>query len=236
MEQIVFYWVGKELKIPSLLVSSARMVYGKNINIIQLSDYNTGMVSGVDKIIRGENSGHILLDRVKLYCEIETEKKTTIFLDADSLLIQKLKLNEFSKGYHLLKRESGGSSLINHQWPEYYPEFIGKTFEEVMPFLIGVVIICHQKNFFTKLYKEFYKLHKRFHRWYGDQIALKNLFDLEPRKFEIIIDGWAHVVSLNKDGSLDITTLNHTKILTFKGNTKNYIGPVLEKLKKNYDK
>ena len=89
MEQIVFYWVGKELIIPSLLVNSARMVYGKNINIIQLSDYNTGMVSGVDKIIRGEYSNQINLKNNSLI--------TNHITKFEDNKIKKIKMEESSR-------------------------------------------------------------------------------------------------------------------------------------------
>ena len=232
MEQIVFFWVGKKLSIPEFLVNSIRILYGKKIKIIQLSDENTRKIHGVDEVLRNSITGNLMTDRLNLYSLVKTENNLTIFLDADSLLIQKLKLNDFANGYHILQRETDSLSFINDNWPEYYPEFVEKTFKEIMPFLFGVIIINYQKSFFKELLLICNELPKRFHRWYGDQYSLKKLYDKNPEKFNLIKDNWVHVVSLNKDGNVDIKTSNYTKILTFKGNTKKYIKNVLESLKK----
>tara|TARA_B110000008_G_C16799543_1_gene496123 strand:+ start:179 stop:886 length:708 start_codon:yes stop_codon:yes gene_type:complete len=230
IEQVVFFWIGKNLDIPSLLVKSINFFYEKNINIIQLSDKETKKVQGVSKVIRKPIKGKLMVDRLYLYSFVDTEDRLTLFLDADSLVIKKLNLDDFSNGCHLLERNMKKSSIINHTWPETYPEFNNKSFQEMMPFLFGIIIINRHKNFFNEVLKILLKLPERFHRWYGDQYSLVKFYNKNRKQFSKITEDWAQIISLNKQGGININASRNTKVLTFKGNTKLFIKPVLEKL------
>ena len=105
MDQIVFYWTGERLEIPCFLVKSIRLIHNQKIKIIQLSDDNTPKVENVDKIIKLKLPKDIMLARLKAYSFIETLKNRTFFCDADSILLNSLQLNKFSKGIYLAKRK-----------------------------------------------------------------------------------------------------------------------------------
>ena len=225
MEQIAFFWVGENIDIPSFLVKSTRLVYGKNVKIIQLSDKSTSRINGIDQIIRSEITNNMMVDRVNSYSVVETFTNRTLFVDADSIVLNKLNLDKYSDGIHIIKRRA--DFKINYNFPEYYPEFVNKNFCEVMPFLFGAIVINKNDNFFLELLAILKKLPSRFHRWYGDQYSLKKLYDVNPNKFQFIKNDFLYIVELDVIKEKKYLTLNKSmKLLTFKGNTKQCMGPI----------
>ena len=91
---------------------------------------------GVDEILRDELPNEIMLARLKAYSLINNQN-TTLFLDADSLIINKLKLPDFNKFKAFLVRRDDQTSILNHNYPEYYPEF----FNQKMIFFIYEFVI-----------------------------------------------------------------------------------------------
>ena len=174
---IVFFWIGKEIKIPQVLVHSVRLVMGDEINVIQLTNNETDEVEGVNKVERFDLSNQIMIARLEAYSQYLPETENTFFCDADSIFINKFKLPENnSKKIFLSPRQEDFN--ISHTFPEYYEEFIGKTANEVMPFLFGAILaIGNQQKIFKEILNIAQNLPDRFHRWYGDQYALKKYID-----------------------------------------------------------
>ena len=46
MDQIAFFWVGENVRIPSILVESINTVYESDVQIYQLTDMSTPSVIG----------------------------------------------------------------------------------------------------------------------------------------------------------------------------------------------
>ena len=178
MDQIAFFWRGEDTTIPEYFVKSIKIRNLNNIKIIQVSDTKAKKIEGVDILIDKDLPKDLMSARLKAFSFVETLNTNTIFCDADSLLINKFKLSNFSPGYYLMKRE--GNFIINHLFPEQYPEFKNKFVLDVMPFLFGAIIICKKENFFINLLKICNNLPPRFHRWYGDQLSL-HIFYLDNK-------------------------------------------------------
>ena len=115
---------------------------------------------------------------------------------------------------------------INPYYPEHYPEFEGKMIDEVMPFMFGAIVIRGKNNIFDGLLRKCLKLPVRYHRWFGDQVALAkavaagtvNYSVLNPHIYLNIVSSVPmehHVRQLIDQG---------VQMLTFKG-------PTLEKMK-----
>ncbi len=219
MNQIVFFWKGENLSIPEFFVKSIKKKALKKYSIIQISDYDTNKIEGVDKYINANLPNDIMTARLKGYSLVETKNKKTIFCDADSLMISDINFSKFNTGYHLMRRQN--NSLINHLHPEYFPEFKNKYFMDLMPFLFGAIIICKKDNFFIDLYKICMKLPLRFQRWYGDQISL-NIFYLDNKsKFRFFDQhNYMHIIDKkNNNPKKTINSLIDQKVpfVTFKG-------------------
>lgn len=230
--QFAFFWVGNDISIPSALVDSIRFTYGDEAYIYQLSDKKTEPIKGVNEIIRDELPNEIMLARLKAYSLIKTQN-TTLFLDADSLVIQKLKLPDFNKYRACLVKRDDQTSILNHNYPEYYPEFFNQKIIDIMPILFGLIVTPDGGKLFDELFKNALKLPDRFHRWYGDQMAMaqewiknkENYLLLKQEEYLFVTR-----TSLNK-AQLEDLIKNGVKIITFKGpHSKQFIPETLKEL------
>ena len=230
--QFAFFWVGNDISIPLALVNSIRFTYGDEAYIYQLSDKKTESIKGVNEIIRDELPNEIMLARLKAYSLIKTQN-TTLFLDADSLIIQKLKLPDFNKYRACLVKRDDQTSILNHNYPEYYPEFFNQKIIDIMPILFGLIVTPDGGKLFDELFKNALKLPDRFHRWYGDQMAMaqewiknkENYLLLKQEEYLFVTR-----TSLNK-AQLEDLIKNGVKIITFKGpHSKQFIPETLKEL------
>ena len=220
MNQIVFFWIGENLAIPEYFVKSIKKTALKKFKIIQVSNFKTNKIKGVDSIIQADLPKDIMTARLKAYSLVDTKGKNTIFCDADSLMVCDLNLSDFERGYYLMRRKN--NSLINHFFPEHYPEFKNKYIMDVMPFLFGAIIIIKKENFFNHLFNICLKLPPRFHRWYGDQISL-HIFYLDNKSLFLFFDQqkYMHIIDkkeTNTEKNFNFLREQKIPLVTFKGN------------------
>jgi hypothetical protein len=227
---IVFFWVGKNISIPKSLVHSIRLVMGEDVNIVQLTDHDTEEISGVTSVKRYELPEQIMLARLEAYSKYEPDTEEVFFCDADSIFINKLSLPK-DKEQKIFLTPRQQDFKINATYPEYYEEFVDKTAKEVMPFLFGAIAIRdNQQIFFKELLNICLKLPNRFHRWYGDQFALKKYVD----------DGFERYTNLDTNIYLSVlrdqltpqylknALDSNVQLITFKGpNSKIYLEQAL---------
>ncbi|QDC46565.1 hypothetical protein FIT71_06100 [Candidatus Methylopumilus universalis] len=213
--QFAFFWVGQNISIPSLLVKSIRISFKNEAFIYQLTDNQTPYIEGVDKTIRGALPKDIMLARLKAYSNLKTDKPTC-FLDADSLVLQKFSLPDFNQYRAFIIKRLDQTSLINHNFPEFYPEFINQKFFDLMPIFFGFIATSNGGVFFKKLLANAKKMPARFHRWYGDQMSLAEEWRKKESDFLVLSQNeYLFIVKENIDLSLLIN--QNTKIITFKG-------------------
>ena len=230
--QFAFFWVGNDISIPSALVDSIRFTYGDEAYIYQLSDKKTEPIKGVSEIIRDELPNEIMLARLKAYSFIKTQN-TTLFLDADSLVIQKLKLPDFNKYRACLVKRDDQTSILNHNYPEYYPEFFNQKMVDIMPILFGLIITPDGGKLFDGLFKIALKLPDRFHRWYGDQMAMAQEWIKNKENYLLLKqEEYLFVTRTSlKKAQLEDLMKNGVKIITFKGpHSKQFIPETLKEL------
>ena len=230
--QFAFFWVGNDISIPSALVDSIRFTYGDEAYIYQLSDKKTEPIKGVNEIIRDELPNEIMLARLKAYSLIKTQN-TTLFLDADSLVIQKLKLPDFNKYRACLVKRDDQTSILNHNYPEYYPEFFNQKIIDIMPILFGLIVTPDGGKLFDELFKNALKLPDRFHRWYGDQMAMAQEWIKNKENYLLLKqEEYLFVTRTSlKKAQLEDLMKNAVKIITFKGpHSKQFIPETLKEL------
>jgi len=181
---VAFFWVGDNNEIPTILVKSIRLVMGDDINIVQLTNNITRAVDHVDSVRRYNLPNQIMIARLMAYSNFESETQYTFFCDADSIFINKLIIPDGNKENILLAPRQQ-DFIMNHNYPEFYEEFVGKRASEVMPFLFGAIITKgNQQFFFKNLLDICISLPLRFHRWYGDQYALSQIIKRGFNKYE----------------------------------------------------
>ena len=168
---IVIFWVNKESSIPQLFVNSIRDLMSNNIDIIILTDKKTPEIKGVNNIFRYDLSEYIMLARLESYRNFKHSYERILYADADSLMISPIVFPKNNKNIYLTLRKYDG--IINHKFPENYPEFKNKKMSEMMPFLFGAIITFDdQSNLFQTLLDICEELPERFKKWYGDQVSL----------------------------------------------------------------
>ena len=221
-DQIAFFWVGKTIATPTLLVKSIEHVYGKNKpSIYHLTDNITPEIDGVTKTIRNNLSKDIMLARLEAYSYFPFNNKQTFFCDADCLILNRLNLSKLNENIYLTIRSE--NSLIN---PEGYPEFENKTFIDMMPFLFGAMALKNGKQFFENLLSICKDLPLRFHKWYGDQYSLKLYHDQTNFKYNVLdINKYLYITKHEIDLKLLFDLIQKdVKMITFKGpGTKKFI-------------
>ena len=114
-----FFWVGEDISIPRFLVQSIRSIYGEDATIFQLSDSTTPPISGVTEVLRKNLSKYLMLARLEAYALVETNNPTC-FLDADSLLINKIELPPFANHEAMLVEREDKTNFINFNYPFFF--------------------------------------------------------------------------------------------------------------------
>ena len=235
-DQIAFFWVGSDNEIPTFLVNSINLVYKKKVKIFHLTNYTTRKVNGTTKTIRLNLSENLMVARLQAYKNFPYNNNLTFFCDADSLFTQKLNLFELSENIYLIKRSE--NFLMNHNWPELYPEFVNKHSIEIMPYLFGGMALRDGKKFFSEILKICFDLPTRFHRWYGDQYALKIFIEKNKPKFDLLPTSThlkiVRLIVTEKD--FYVLFEDKVKMITFKGpHTKKFINESSNNLINFYD-
>jgi len=214
--RIAFFWVGDDIAVPEYLVRSVRLVAGIDFEIIQLSDLTTPVVPGVSGISRHALSDSIMVARLQAYSYLEWSSNFTYYCDADSIFISRPIVDSNSD---ILLCPRIDNFKINPRYPEYYPEFEGKMIMEVMPFMFGAIIARGKNNIFSSLLKKCLKLPARYHRWYGDQVALAKAVGAGNFTYSII-DPYIYLNVMSGIPTREhIVTLidNGVQMITFKG-------------------
>lgn len=231
MLQLVFYWTGDDITIPSILVKSIKSSNNNDLKIIQISDYSTKEIDGVNKILRIKKTENILMDRLSGYSEIETKNNQTIFFDADTIVLSKLDLNNYEPGAYLYRRTK--TALFNKKYNHLYPELANKQIIETMPFLAGIIFIIYEYNFFKDLYISSKNLSVNLKKWYGDQILIQQYHEENSSNFNYIESSLFNVIERQPGSKIQLDLRNKYLAVTFKGITKKYIEQVFNALNDN---
>ena len=180
LNAIVFFWVGPDVSIPTLLARSIRTAFGPDFNIIQLSDRSTPRVEGVTTQKQLKLSPHIMVARLEAYAALSITAPT-LFLDADMLVLRPFDLPPLAENeVGVTIRGKRDTVPFSVQDCAAFPEFAGKNIHDFMPYFYSFVYVRSPVLFVRQL-NALRKLPKRFHRWYGDQVTLKSELDTSGR-------------------------------------------------------
>ena len=193
--------------------------------IIQISNKEDRNISDIDeKIIFDFKSATFMFNRLESQIAVLEKFGPTIFLDTDMLVNKDLSaIFDRLLNNDIVFTQRKNNFYLNDTFQNIkFPEFTNKTANEVMPFnggFLGVSNIAVQK----KLLQIYSELPSKFHYWYGDQVALKKLYDAKEFKISLLDSNYNYNVK-------DIS--NYDKnicIYHFKGRFKKLINPFYEK-------
>ena len=183
----VFLHIGAQWQFPDLLVRSIR-AFHKDAEIIQCTDHDTLAIDGVDAVSRFDGDPKKLMTfRLGSFAALN-RRDPAIYVDADMLCVQSLDPATILAGCDVAVcgREYGLSILIN---PEFrgmdFSEHGDKTFGQVYPY-VACATISADGLFWADCLANLNALHPKFHRWYGDQEAIRNVVNSGRYRFTVL--------------------------------------------------
>ena len=231
MKNIAFVSLGNQSKeCADILVKSIRK-NNSNCRIIQISTEKDRNVIGTDeKLIFDFKSATFMLNRLESQIVIVEKYGPTVFLDSDMLVNKDLNevFNLLKKNDLIITERKNNFSVLDtffikeHGASIKFPEFTNKTINEVMPYN-GGFIGAGNTSVLKKLLQLYSDLPSKFHFWFGDQVALKKIYDAKEFKILVLDSNYNYSVK-------DIS--NYDKnicVFHFKGEFKKLINPFYDK-------
>jgi lipopolysaccharide biosynthesis glycosyltransferase len=161
---IGFLYVGNASPIPEIMVASVRAAMPA-ARIVQMTDLDTGKVTGVDDVIRKPWDRKFLMPYRLLHLK-DFPAANVIFLDADVVVQKDLRplfLDEFDVG--LTYRDETDPSL--RKSPQAY---------QMMPFNTGVMLSRPSgRQFWLEAHQACIAMTEDRQSWFGDQLAIKEV-------------------------------------------------------------
>jgi hypothetical protein len=172
----VFLHVGFDLTMPTLLVRSLRTVHGQ-AEIIQCSDQSSPVVGGVDAVHRiAGDTGNLMTFRLASFAGLN-RSCPAFYLDTDMLCVKPLDPEASLDGCDVAvcSREFNRDDRLNLRFKGLdLSEYAGKTLGEVYPF-VACATVSRSGSFWADCLANLGALNPKFHYWYGDQEAIRNV-------------------------------------------------------------
>ncbi len=178
MTTFVFLHVGND-PVGELLVQSIRRS-NPNSRLIQCADPLTGQVTGTTDIYRHDGDiSNLMTFRLQAFSALGLQEPA-IYLDTDMLVLTKLDSEVILSGADVAccERSFGRDSLINTSFRGMnLSEYKGKTLNEVYP-ILAAFTVTRTSSFWSVCSDRLQELDKKFHFWYGDQEAIRDVAGL----------------------------------------------------------
>lgn len=172
MIAVGFLHVGKISKVAQVMVASVKRVMPA-AKIVQMTDYDTKPVTGVDEIIRKRYDGRFLMPYRMLHLQDFPEPQA-IFLDTD-IVVRKDLTPVFDEDFDV--------GLTIRLGPIIDPNGVDVTKE--MPYNTGVMFSKQAgKPFWAGAHRYCLSLPEEEREWWGDQISVKATADTSSLKLK----------------------------------------------------
>ena len=212
----VFFHVGPAIEQPSMLVRSIQRT-NPGALIIQCSDAATAKIDGVTQIERSAgNPQNLMTYRLSAFATLGLSKPA-LYLDTDMLVLQPIDPEALLGEREVMMCRRDFDCSLPHSGAMRgveFPEHRGRPLGEVYPY-VACATISRNADFWASLLDIIHTLDERFHRWYGDQEAMRiwaqransgTFGELPESEFGCLLD---------KTNNFD-----QTKILHFKGHIR----------------
>ncbi len=175
----VFFFVGKDIGQPCVLVNSIRLAQ-PDAKIIQCSDSATPEIVGCDHVHRTLNCSdkrQLMLERIEAFKSLGL-LTPAVYIDTDIIWLRPLNiLDRLSDYWAVVCQRSFYAETIFKSTQSHgvsFPEHESKTIGETFP-ILACFTISASYHFWEELSEVLYALPDRYRTWYGDQEALKIL-------------------------------------------------------------
>jgi len=173
-----FLYVGVDTTAPSILVRSIR-AHNPEARIIQCSDRDSPEIAGVDRVFRLNKHGpKLLMMTFRLQCFAQLDiAEPTLFLDADMMCLASLDPAGILRDNDVAvcEREFETMLAFNLKFMDLdFGEYAGKVLGEIYPY-VACATITKSGSFWSDALELLLGMHPKFHSWYGDQEAIRDL-------------------------------------------------------------
>ena len=174
MTNIVFMHVGQDTQLATIMARSFRL-HNPGARIIQVSDYGSPTIEGTDDVFRRRpRDNNIMLFRMRCFSELPIGAPTW-FLDTDMLCNRPLEIQADPPMASVCMREFDRDVIFNHRFRGMdMSEYRGRTLGSIYPY-VGCTTRLEQPGFWTDCLAAMEKLDPKYHNWYGDQEAIRNV-------------------------------------------------------------
>lgn len=210
--RIVFFHVGPDLSMPSMLAKTIRLT-NPTAEIIQCTDRRTPTVEGVDRVHRDDlDTNRLMTARLQVFSNLGLNHPA-IYLDTDMLVIKPidvLSLLEDKRVSFCSRSFNFYGSFTGFQRGLDFSEYAGRPLGEVYPY-VACSTATQDHSVWGELVTTLHSLDPKFAVWYGDQEAMKVWAKTQPSQMKI------HPES--RFGCLpeESAHLNDASVLHFKG-------------------
>ncbi len=183
MTTFVFLHVGDD-PVAELLVQSINRT-NPDARLIQCTDPLTGQVTGTTDIYRHDgDTSNLMTFRLEAFSSLGLQEPA-IYLDTDMLVLTELSSEDILAGTDVAccERSFGRDSIINASFRGMdLSEYKDKTLGEVYP-ILAAFTVTRTFDFWAACSKRLLELDEKFHFWYGDQEAMRDVARLN--KFDL---------------------------------------------------
>jgi hypothetical protein len=174
-QTFVFLQIGNDQNI-HLFIKSIQLS-NPQARIIQCTDQKTSAISGVTEVFRiDSNAENLMTFRLEAFSKLNMDQPA-IYLDTDMLVLKKIEVDHLLKNSDaaLCRRSFGRNSIINTKYLNMnISEYKNKKMDDIYPFL-ACFTITKSYFFWEKCFENLMGLDRKFHYWYGDQEAIRNV-------------------------------------------------------------
>lgn len=166
--------VGEATDMPGWMVRSFRK-HNPDFRIVQLTDQRTRSIEGVDQVIRyNAVDSNLMLFRMRCFADFDVSGPSW-FVDTDMLCARPLQPPSDNLEVAVCKREFYTQSILDHRFNGLdMQEYRGRKLGDVYPY-VGCVTYLNGSDFWSRCLTDMEALDAKFHNWYGDQEAIRNV-------------------------------------------------------------
>lgn len=181
MSTFVFFHVGPHLDFPAHMVASL-LRHNPQAEVIQVTDHDTPTIPGVTWTAPTEGDPKMLMEwRTRAFSKLGLSDPA-MYLDTDMIVRRPIHPAALLGDAHMAvcRRSFNRDAMFNTRFAgQDYSEYVGKTLDEVYPFL-GCATITASSAAWEAMADLFAKLPTKFKIWYGDQEALRDYVGTLP--------------------------------------------------------
>ncbi len=173
--RFVFLHVGTDFR-PSLMVRSIRKLLPDS-EIIQCTNDISAKVEGIDRVhLMDGDVSNLMTYRLAAFADLGL-KEPAAYLDTDILITSTFDINALLGDHEVAvcRRSFGNDSSFNPQFRGMnLSEYANKTLGQVYPYL-ACFNISRDNQFWSLCHQKLLQMDPKFHYWYGDQEAMREV-------------------------------------------------------------